>query len=265
VTTPTEHKIKLKIVNLLFSVYGTKVLDNVSLDIYDNEILAVAGSDDAGRTGLLNCISGFSKPQSGDIYFEGKKITGIRPDKVTQLGLARTFQNIELFSDLTVLDNLMAARHVLIDQNFLTGALYFGPAHGEELDHRRAVEDIIEFLELQPIRHTIVGSLPDYQRKKVELGRSLATEPSVLLLDGLMAGGISQEKVDTAQIITGIFKGQGDTYPRTPVLRDGVQCIVLFAHNLDDILSIADRVIVLDSGKIIAQGTPAEVKANTRR
>ena len=248
-TTPAVRKIKIKIENLSFSVGSVTALDNVSLDIYDNEILAVIVPAGAGETSLLNCISGFSKPQSGDIYFEGRKITGIRPDKAAQLGMARTFQNGDGFSGLTTLENLMAARHLLVEQNFFTGALYVGPAHGEELDHRRAVEDIINFLGLEAVRKSLVGTLSDYLRKKVEFGRALATEPSVLLLDELITDLKPQEKADLISIILDVFKGQGDIYPRTPVLRDGVKCLVLFTSDPDAVKSIADRVVVLGSVK----------------
>lgn len=248
-TTPAIRKIKIKIENLSFSVGSVTALDNVSLDIYDNEILAVIVPAGAGETSLLNCISGFSKPQSGDIYFEGRKITGIRPDKAAQLGMARTFQNGDGFSGLTTLENLMAARHLLVEQNFFTGALYVGPAHGEELDHRRAVEDIINFLGLEAVRKSLVGTLSDYLRKKVEFGRALATEPSVLLLDELITDLKPQEKADLISIILDVFKGQGDIYPRTPVLRDGVKCLVLFTSDPDAVKSIADRVVVLGSVK----------------
>ena len=248
-TTPAIRKIKIKIENLSFSVGSVTALDNVSLDIYDNEILAVIVPAGAGETSLLNCISGFSKPQSGDIYFEGRKITGIRPDKAAQLGMARTFQNGDGFSGLTTLENLMAARHLLVEQNFFTGALYVGPAHGEELDHRRAVEDIINFLGLEAVRKSLVGTLSDYLRKKVEFGRALATEPSVLLLDELITDLKPQEKADLISIILDVFKGLGDIYPRTPVLRDGVKCLVLFTSDPDAVKSIADRVVVLGSVK----------------
>jgi branched-chain amino acid transport system ATP-binding protein len=249
VTTPAIRKIKIKIENLSFSVGSVTALDNVSLDIYDNEILAVIVPAGAGETSLLNCISGFSKPQSGDIYFEGRKITGIRPDKAAQLGMARTFQNGDGFSGMTALENLIAARHLLVEQNFFTGALYVGPAHGEELDHRRAVEDIINFLGLEAVRKSLVGTLSDYLRKKVEFGRALATEPSVLLLDELITDLKPQEKADLISIILDVFKGQGDIYPRTPVLRDGVKCLVLFTSDPDAVKSIADRVVVLGSVK----------------
>jgi branched-chain amino acid transport system ATP-binding protein len=259
-TTPAERKVKIKVENLSLSFGGTKALDNISLDIYENEILAIIGPDGAGKTSLLNCITGFNKPQSGNIYLEGDKITRIPPDKAVQLGIARTFQKPELDSRLSTLDNLLTARHILISQNLLTAAIYYGPAQGEEIDQRRAVEDIINFLEMESTRKNIVGTLPYALRKRIELGRALASEPEVLLLDEPMAGLNPQEKQDIIRFISDIFKGAGDTYPRTPVLRDGVNCIVLLEHDLAAVMDIADRVIVLNSGKKLAEGTPQEVK-----
>jgi len=258
----TDKEIILSVRNLSLWFGGVRALTDINLDVRKNEILAIIGPNGAGKTCLLNCINGFYKPQKGEITFQGKKISRVRSDKVAKLGIARTFQNIELYSGLSTLDNIMAARHVLMNQNIFSTFLYFGPAHKEELEHRKTIEDIIDFLEIEHIRKKTVGSLPYGLRKRVELGRALALEPKLLLLDEPMAGMNLEEKEDIARFIYDIFEGQGETYPDTPVLKNGVDAIVLIEHDMGVVMDLADRVVVLDFGRKIAEGTPQQISTN---
>jgi len=253
---------KLRIEDVSLSFGGLQALGGINVQVREGEVLAIIGPNGAGKTCLLNCINGFYRPQEGNIIFGDKEITRLPSHKIAKLGISRTFQNIQLYTGLTTLDNLMAARHIHLKPNFLAGAIYFGPEHDKEIRHRRVVEDIIDFLEMEAIRKKIVGSLPYGQRKRVDLGRALALEPKLLLLDEPMAGMNVEEKEDMARFIIDIFEGQGETYPDTPVLRDGVKSIVLIEHDMGVVMDIADRIVVLDFGLKIAEGTPKQIMAD---
>jgi branched-chain amino acid transport system ATP-binding protein len=257
-----EKRSAIRIEDISLSFGGVNALSSVSLDVKTDEILAIIGPNGAGKTALLNCISGFYKPQKGEIYFKDMRITRQRPDKLARMGIARTFQNIELYTGLSTQDNIMAARHVFMKQNFVTGAIYYGWSRREEVRHRQTVEEIIDFLEIQSIRKQPVGSLPYGLRKRVELGRALAVEPKVLLLDEPMAGMNLEEKEDIARFILDVYEGQGNTYPDTPVLRDGIRSIILIEHDMGVVMDLADRIAVLNFGRKIAEGTPAEIQCD---
>jgi branched-chain amino acid transport system ATP-binding protein len=244
-----EFVIRVSDLSLRFG--GLQVLNRVDLEIGENEILAVIGPNGAGKTSLFNCINGFYHPYEGEILYRGRDLTHHKPHRIAGLGIARTFQNIELFSGLTTLDNLMAARHIQMKRGALLGCLFFGPARDEEISHRSAVEEIIDLLELEPIRKKIVGSLPYGQRKRVDLARALCMDPKVLLLDEPMAGMNVEEKEDMARFILDIFE-----LKKIPV--------VLVEHDMDVVMDISHRVAVLDFGIKIAEGGPREIKNDDR-
>ena len=228
---------------------GVKALDSVSFDAKEREILAIIGPNGAGKSSMLNCINGFYHPQEGMITFKGIPRHQMRPHEAALQGIARTFQNIALFKGMSTLDNIMTGRNLKMKKNFLWQALYFGPARAEEMEHRAAVENVIDFLEIEAIRKTPVGRLPYGLQKRVELGRALAAEPDLLLLDEPMAGMNLEEKQDMCRFILDVNDEFGTT-------------IVLIEHDMSVVMDISDRVIVLDYGFKIADGSPDEVRAN---
>jgi branched-chain amino acid transport system ATP-binding protein len=244
---PADPLLRVEDVTVRFG--ALLALQGVSLDIRTGDVVAIIGPNGAGKTTLLNVISGFYHPSTGRIYFEGRDRTHLAPPDVAALGIARTFQNVALFKGMSVLDNIMTGRNLKMRGNFLLEALYWGPARQQELEHREAVERIIDFLAIQSVRKTAAGRLPYGLQKRVELGRALAAEPRLLLLDEPMAGMNVEEKEDMCRFILDVNLEFGTT-------------IVLIEHDMGVVMDIADRVAVLDYGRKIAEGPPAEVRAD---
>jgi branched-chain amino acid transport system ATP-binding protein len=244
-----EQVIKLAVEDISLSFGGIRALNHVAFRVPQGSIFAIIGPNGAGKTSLINSINGFYHPQSGSIRLDDRDITPLPAYRRAQLGISRTFQNIALYTNMTALDNLMAARHIHMRGNMLTGALYYGQARAEEIVHRRRVEEIIDFLEMENIRKTIVGNLSYGLRKRVELGRALALEPTLLLLDEPMAGMNVEEKEDMARFILDIHERQNMT-------------ILLIEHDMGLVMDISHRVLALDFGSKIAEGTPDEIKQN---
>ena len=235
------------ITNLSLRFGGLQALSDIDLKVRAEEILAIIGPNGAGKTCVLNCINGFYHPYQGEIIYQDKNLTNLKPHKIATLGIARTFQNIELYSGLSALDNLMAARHIHMRHGALLGCMFFGPTRREEIAHREQIEEIIDLLEMEAIRKKVVGSLPYGQRKKVDLARALCMDPAVLLLDEPMAGMNVEEKEDMARFILDIYE-----IKKIP--------IVLVEHDMDVVMDITHRIAVLDFGIKIAEGLPQEIK-----
>jgi len=246
-TTADQHEVMLDLKNISLSFGGVKAITDISFDIRKGEVRAIIGPNGAGKSSMLNVINGFYHPQEGEIWFNGKQRNNMKPYEIAYQGIARTFQNIALFKGMSVLDNLMTGRFTHMNKNLLWQALWKGPAEQEEIENREFVEHIIDFLEIQAIRKTPVGRLPYGLQKRVELGRALAAQPELLLLDEPMAGMNVEEKEDMCRFILDV----NDTFGTT---------IALIEHDMGVVMDISDRVVVLDYGRKIGDGEPNEVR-----
>jgi len=233
--------------NISLSFKGVKALSDISFTVNQGELFAVIGPNGAGKTSTFNCLNGVYKPQEGDIKWQGESIMGMRPDRVAELGIARTFQNIELFAHMTVLENIALGRHIRTNVGWLAGGFWLGKAKREEMENRAKVEDIIDLLEIEAWRFHPVGMLPYGIQKRVELGRALAMEPELLLLDEPVAGMNLEETEDMARFILDIREELGIS-------------MILVEHDMGLVMDIADRILVLDFGEVIAIGTPEQVQ-----
>ena len=239
----------LDVHNISLSFGGVKALSDISFNVREHEVRAIIGPNGAGKSSMLNCINGVYTPQQGQITFRGQTFSHMDSHQVAVMGVARTFQNLALFKGMSVLDNIMTGRNLRMKSNLLLQAIRLGPAEREEIEHRKKVEEIIDFLEIQPYRKTPVGQLPYGLQKRVDLGRALALEPQVLLLDEPMAGMNVEEKQDMCRFILDVNDEFGTT-------------VVLIEHDMGVVMDISDRVVVLDYGKKIGDGTPDEVRRN---
>jgi branched-chain amino acid transport system ATP-binding protein len=237
----------LEVEDLSLRFGGVQAIRDVTFDVRPGELLGMIGPNGAGKTSILNCLNGVYRPQRGSIRLRGKELVGLRPPATVEAGIARTFQNLGLFTNLDVFDNLMLGRHHLMRSGALSGAVWFGRTRREEIAHRRRCAEIIEFLDLIKYRYLPVGMLPYGVQKRVELGRALAMDPKLLLLDEPVAGMNREETEDMARHILEIREGLGFA-------------IVLVEHQLDLVMDLADRVVVLDFGELAAMGSPDEVK-----
>ena len=239
----------LEVDRIRLSFKGVRAIDGVSFHVDEGELFAIIGPNGAGKTSIFNCLNQVYRPQEGDIRWKGESIMGLKPNKTAELGIARTFQNIALFKHMTVIENILTGRHIRMNHGWVSGALWFGRSKKEELENRFKVEDIVDFLEIEQWRKHPVGMLPYGVQKRVELGRALAMDPELLLLDEPVAGMNLEETEDMARFILDIQDELGVS-------------MILVEHDMGLVMDIADRVMVLDFGRKIADGRPAEVQRN---
>ena len=246
-TQPAEHQAELEVKSIILNFGGVVALHDVDLTVHTGELVSIIGPNGAGKTSLLNCITGYYHPQKGEILFNGEKVTGLHPHEITRRGIGRTYQNIELFPGITVLGNMLLARHLYCDYGIGKAALFSSSVRKQEVRHRQVLEELIDFLEIQPIRKKPVGSLPYGMRKRVELGRALALEPKLLVLDEPFAGMTLEEKEDMVRFLLALNSAWGQT-------------MILVEHDMSIVMSISQRIMVLNFGEKIAEGTPEVIQ-----
>ncbi len=246
-TRPEERRAELEVKQIYLNFGGVMALHNVDLTVHTGELLSIIGPNGAGKTSLLNCITGYYHPQRGQIFFNGEEITGFHPHEITKKGIGRTYQNIELFPGITVLGNMLLARHLYCNYGIAKASIFSPNVRKEEVRHRRVLEELIDFLEMQSIRKKLVGSLPYGLRKRVELGRALALEPKLLVLDEPFAGMTLEEKEDMVRFLLELNAAWGQT-------------IILVEHDMSVVMSISQRIVVLNFGEKIAEGPPEEIQ-----
>jgi branched-chain amino acid transport system ATP-binding protein len=242
-TQPVDRRGELEVKKIFLNFGGVMALHDVDLTVRTGEFVSIIGPNGAGKTSLLNCITGYYHPQKGQILFNGEEVTGLHPHEITKKGIGRTYQNIELFPGMTVLSNMLLARHLYCDYGIGKAALFSSSVRKKEVYQRQVLEELIDFLEMQPIRKKPVGSLPYGMRKKVELGRALALEPKLLVLDEPFAGMTLEEKEDMVRFLLEFNSAWGQT-------------IILVEHDMSVVMSISQRIMVLNFGEKIAEGNP---------
>jgi branched-chain amino acid transport system ATP-binding protein len=246
-TQPADCRAELEVKKVFLNFGGVMALHNVDLTVHSGELVSVIGPNGAGKTSLMNCITGYYHPQKGQILFNGEDVKGHHPHEITRKGIGRTYQNIELFPGMTVLANMLLARHLHCNYSIGLASIFSSSVRKEEEHHRRVLEELIDFLEMQPIRKKPVGSLPYGLRKRVELGRALALEPKLLVLDEPFAGMTLEEKEDMVRFLLELNSGWGQT-------------MILVEHDMSIVMSISQRIMVLNFGERIAEGTPEAIQ-----